>query len=81
MEIHVEWTCGIIRLLEGEYGSPYAWCATAIRDGPVLTIKGVTSMPANPHRVKSALRAWCKANDITTVRWERYGKRHENHSV
>lgn len=84
MQIHVDWTAGVVRLLTGPYGSPYVWSASVVRTGEVLTIMGVSQMPENPHVLRGALREWCRENGISRVLWERYklgGVRVEEHGV
>jgi hypothetical protein len=72
MKIHVEWTAGVMRLLVDDFGGSYLWSASVTRDGDVLKIKGVTSMPDNPRALVSAIRDWCRENDILHVEWERH---------
>lgn len=84
MQIHCDWTSGVIRFLTGPYGSPYVWSASVVRVGDTITLMGVSQMPDNPHVLRSALRDWCREQGIKTVRWERYGeagKRIEEHAV
>ena len=86
MQIHCDWTAGVLRLLPkgGTYGDPYIWSASVVRTGDTIIIMGVASMPENPHVVRSVLREWCREQGIKTVRWERFehgAKRVEEHAV
>lgn len=72
MQIHVEWTAGVMRLLVEDFGGAYVWSASVIRDGELLKIKGVSAMPENPRALVAAIRTWCRENGVTQVEWERH---------
>lgn len=72
MRIHVEWTSGVMRLLVDEFGGDFIWSASVVRDGDVLKIKGVSTMPSNTRKLIEAIREWCLENDVKYVEWERH---------
>jgi len=74
MQIHVEWTSGVLRLLETEFGGKYVWSASVVRVDDVLHIKGVSSLPPSRFRMRRLLRAWCRENGIRAVVWDRAGR-------
>lgn len=71
MNIHVEWTAGVMRLLVEDFGGPYVWSASVVRDGDRLIIKGVSAMPERPAELVAAIRAWCREHGVARVEWER----------
>lgn len=82
MQIHVEWTSGVLRLLEGDFGGGYLWSASVVRVGDTLHIKGVSTLPPRPFRMRRLLRKWCIENGIREVVWERAGRAtEERHAV
>ncbi|MDA5193666.1 hypothetical protein [Govanella unica] len=64
-----------MRFLLDDFGGSYIWSATVIRDGSLLTIKGVSQMPENRQALATALRVWCRDNGIEHVEWERHKER------
>lgn len=60
-----------MRLLVDDFGGPYVWSASVIRDGDRLIIKGVSAMPDRPAGLVAAIRAWCREHGVALIEWER----------